>query len=102
MTCSECFNIQSDWSIRLLLFMYLNQLLDVRWNHQKSNSFSVTNGVKQGGIISTVFFCIYIDNLLEILKISGLGCYVGYNFCGAFGYADNSSLYKHSLTFVIK
>ena len=27
--------------IRLLLFMYLNQLLDVRWNHQKSNSLLV-------------------------------------------------------------
>ena len=75
--------------IRLLLFMYLNQSLSVRWNSTYSSSFSVSNGVKQGGIISPILYCIYIDDLLLKLKNSGNGCTMGYNYCGALGYADD-------------
>jgi len=34
--------------------------------------------VKQGGIISAIVFCVYIDDLLLSLKSSGVGCYIGY------------------------
>ena len=69
--------------------MYLNQSLSVRWNSTYSSSFSVSNGVKQGGIISPILYCIYIDDLLLKLKHSGYGCTMGYNYCGALGYADD-------------
>ena len=36
------------------------QNLRVKWNNMYSDYFSVTNGVKQGGIISPLLFCIYI------------------------------------------
>ena len=72
--------------VRLLLYMYMNQLLDVKWNNHKSSTFKVTNGVKQGGVISPVLYCIYIDDLLEILKKSSFGCFIGNNYCGALGY----------------
>jgi hypothetical protein len=54
-----------------------------------SNYFTAVNGVKQGGVVSPVLFCIYIDDLLLNLSDSGVGCYIGLNFVGAFAYADD-------------
>ena len=39
--------------------------------------------------MSPVLFCIYIDNLLEILKKAGVGCFIGLHFVGALAYADD-------------
>ena len=33
--------------------------------------------VKQGGVLSTVIFSVYVDGLLVILRNSGVGCYIG-------------------------
>ena len=41
---------------RLLLYMYRNQNLRVRWGNTYSDNFSVRNGVKQGGVISPIIF----------------------------------------------
>jgi hypothetical protein len=54
--------------------------------------FEVLNGVKQGAIISTSLFCIYIGGLLCKLCESGFGCAVGDNFLGGLAYADDISL----------
>ena len=77
---------------RLLLGMYINQKLMVRWNGEVSNTFNVTNGVKQGGIMSPVLYCIYTDGLLNELENSGVGCYVGRVFSGAYAYADDLTI----------
>lgn len=34
-------------------------------------------------------FCIYIDDLLVKLSLSGVGCFIGFNFVGALAYADD-------------
>ena len=47
------------------------------------------NGVKQGGVLSPVLFCIYMDELIGRLEKSGFGCYIGKQFYGSFGYADD-------------
>ncbi len=49
---------------RLLLNMYVNQTLRVRCESTHSSYFNVSNVVKQGGVISPILFCIYIDGLL--------------------------------------
>ena len=36
--------------------------------------FTIFNGVKQGGVMSPICFSLYIDPLLEYLRISGYGC----------------------------
>ena len=41
--------------------------MSVRWEHSISNVFNVTNGVRQGGILSPKLFNIYIDGLSNIL-----------------------------------
>ena len=55
-------------TLRLLLNMYLNKKNQVKWNDKLSQPFNVTNGVRQGGIISPLFFSVYIDELLNKLK----------------------------------
>lgn len=44
---------------RLLLNKYTCQANRVLWNGFYSNSFPVKNGVKQGGIVSPMLFCVY-------------------------------------------
>ncbi len=77
---------------RLLLNMYTNNKLRVRWQDEFSETFTATNGVKQGGVISPILFCVCMDGLLTELANSGYGCYMGGVFAGAFGYVDDLKL----------
>ena len=79
----------SPITVRLLLNMYLSQKIQVKWNGQLSEPFSVSNGVRQGGILSPLFFSIYMDDLLLELKESGIGCHIGNHYFGVLGYADD-------------
>ena len=74
---------------RILLAMHTDQLVRLRWGGVVSDSISVSNGVKQGGILSPVLFSIYADAILNALRESGQGCYIGRLFCGAVAYADD-------------
>ena len=76
-------------TVRLLFNIYTKQKLQVKWNNCVSSEFLVTNGVRQGGVLSPLLFGIYVDELLEKLKNSGIGCYLGHHFVGALGYADD-------------
>ena len=72
--------------------MYTNQKCSARWGFEHSDYFNVSNGVKQGGIISPILFYCYNDKLFSQLEHSGLGCHVGTSYAGAFGYADDIAL----------
>jgi hypothetical protein len=74
---------------RTIAYLYINQQMRIRWGKCHSEYFNVSNGVKQGGIISPFLFVIYMDELLLKLKGSGFGCHIGINFAGAFAYADD-------------
>ena len=67
------------------------------WNKHRSESFGCLNGVKQGGVLSTILFTVYIDELLLKLRSSGFGCYIGDTFVGALGYADDVTLMSPSI-----
>ena len=82
---------------KLLYYMYTNQVCTVKWNNELSDCFNVSNGVKQGGVISPLLFSCYIDNLFSQLQHSGLGCHVGLSYAGAFGYADDIAFLAPSL-----
>ena len=60
-------------TIRLLLNMYIQQKLQVKWNNHISYKFNVTNGVRQGGVLSPYLFSVYMDELLVTLKNNGVG-----------------------------
>ena len=67
----------------------VSRYMKVRWDHSLSESFHVSNGVRQGGVLSPVLFAVYLDGLLEELADSGCGCYWRNLFAGAFCYADD-------------
>lgn len=75
--------------VRILINMYTGNQVRVLWAGLASDYFAVRNGVKQGGVISPILFCIYIDDLLKRLSLSGVGCYIGTSFVGALAYADD-------------
>ena len=78
--------------LRLLMNMYMNQCLQVRWNSLVSDRFSIANGVKQGGVLSPILFSIYTDKLIKQLRNSNIGCKIVNQYVGVFGYADDISL----------
>ena len=59
--------------IRLLVCWYSTQKMHIRWGNTVTSSFLVSNGVKQGGIISPILFNVYMDQLSEKLNASNIG-----------------------------
>ena len=78
--------------IRLLYDGYKRQRVLSVWNGCESKTFPVTNGVRQGAVISAVLFSVYLDELLSRLEEAGIGCHINGNFYGAFAYADDLTL----------
>ena len=82
--------------LRVLIYVYRNQECNVKWNSTYSESFPVRNGVRQGAISSPLFFSLYINDLLIILRNAGFGCHIGGFFVGRLGYADDLLLLSAS------
>ena len=78
--------------IRFIIFMYTSQSCHVTWNGIRSDEFSISNGVRQGAVLSPSLFNIYIDDLYEILKKTGFDCKIHGEYFGCFGYADDLAL----------
>lgn len=78
--------------IRLLLVMYKGQIAKVKWNGDVSDSFSISNGVKQGAVLSAILFCIYINDLIKELRKNRDGCWVNGGYVGILVYADDIAL----------
>ena len=78
--------------IRLLIFMYVNQSTNVRWNGVFSDIFSILNGVKQGMILSALFYCLYRSSLFALLKQRISGCWINSDYLGILGYSDDNLL----------
>ena len=47
--------------------------MNIRWGNTVSSSFHFTNGIKQGGIISSVLFNVYMDDRSIYPNNSGIG-----------------------------
>ena len=75
--------------IRILINMCIAQQACISCGGSLSGYFSVLNGVRQGGVLSRLLLCVYIDDLLLWLARCGVGCYIGRNFVGALENADD-------------
>ena len=84
-------------AVRLLMDMYSRQSTRATWDSMYSKYFGSRNGVRQGGVASPVLFTIYMDELLMRLQRAGIGCYVGHEWFGALGYADDLTLLSPSI-----
>ena len=83
--------------LRLLLFIYLQQYANVKWNGGSSEMFSLSNGVRQGGVISAILYCFYVNSLFSQLRRSGYGCWINGVFTGIYGYSDDNLLLAPSI-----
>ena len=75
--------------VRFLLYSYSNSTTRVKWNGSYSEQFSVSNGVRQGAVLSPILFNIYMDELISLIKRDGVGCWMGSEFYGILIYADD-------------
>ena len=56
---------------------------------KRSQSFEITNGTRQGSVLSPALFAVYLDDLLAKLRRLGVGCHVGGLWYGAMCFADD-------------
>lgn len=57
-----------------------------------SDEFPVSNGIKQGGVLSSILYTVYNDDLLVALTNLGVCCFSEESFVGAVCYADDLAL----------
>jgi exonuclease III len=90
--------------IKLLSIWYSTQMFCVKWGHVFSNSFRVSNGVRQGGVLSSYLFCVYMDTLSTLLINTKVGCRLNCVCTNHLMYADDVVLIApspHSLQTLI-
>ena len=78
--------------IRLFIYWYSTQQFCVRWGDSLSSSFHVSNGVRQGGVMSPVLFNVYMDDLSVQLNNSCIGCSFNGEVFNHILYADDTCI----------
>ena len=81
----------------LIIYWYSNLKCRVKWDNCHSEWFSINAGVRQGGILSPILYCIYVEDLFDILKAKGVGCYILSVFLAALIYADDIAILAPSI-----
>ena len=82
--------------VRILYVWYSSQQFYVKWNGNLSEPFLVSNGVRQGGILSPYLFNLYIDDLSIMLSRLPTGCMFNGVRMNHLFYADDSVLLSPS------
>ena len=78
--------------VMFLKVWYAKQRLFVEWGSARSSYFHMSNGIRQGSLISPYLFNVYIDDLNGKLSSSKLGCHIGTLPCNTFSYADDFAI----------
>ena len=84
------------WSF--ISYWYAKQTMRVRWGDCISSPFRVSNGVRQGGILSPYLFNMYMDDLSCLLNCCNTGCVSGDTIINHLMYADDLVLISPSAT----
>lgn len=83
----------------LLLKRWLeNSVIRVKWNNTLSYPVKLTAGVRQGSVLSPTFFNLYVNDLLNILAHSNIGCFYNRVCLNSFMYADDIMLLAITVT----
>jgi hypothetical protein len=79
-------------TVALLQDLYSGCTEFVAWQGKRSPEYDIKQGVKQGGIISTNLYKLYIDDLLERITQLNIGTKIGHIILGAVACADDVAL----------
>ena len=83
--------------VKMLAYWYKNQNICVKWGKVTSSTFKVSNGVRQGGVLSPFLFNIYVDCISKRLNVTKIGCVLGNSIVNHIFYADDLVLISPSL-----
>ena len=83
--------------INVLVYWYQQQLLCIKWNNLISETFPISNGIKQGGILSPRLFNIYVDILSRKLNAHKIGCCINNVIFNHLYYAEDLVLISPSV-----
>ena len=83
--------------VRILYYWYRTQKFTVRWCCSFSELFTVSNGVKQGGILSPHLFNVYMDDLSVNLNKLQIGCLYAGTIMNHMMYADDLCTFSPSV-----
>ncbi len=82
--------------------------MQIKWGNCVSDSFRVSNGVRQGSLLSPALFNVYMNELSEELSNSRTGCMLGNTTVNHYMYADDlvvfspsSSVFNSCLIYVL-
>ena len=78
--------------VRIIAFWYQTQTMCIKWGKFNSMYFKVSNGVRQGGMLSPKLFVIYIDDLSQDLAMCKSGCYINEQCMNHVMYANDICL----------
>ncbi|CAH2230685.1 jg11989 [Pararge aegeria aegeria] len=74
----------------------------VLWGDSVSSEFRLACGVRQGGLTSPDLFNLYVNNLIEELSGTGIGCHIGGVCFNNLSYADDMVLLSPSINGIRK
>ena len=75
--------------VRILIFWHQMQLVCIKWGTAVSQYFRISNGVRQGGILSPKLFALYMNGLSSALSHCKAGCYINEQCMNHIMYADD-------------
>ncbi len=76
--------------------MYYGLTSRIKWTGDLSEAFGISQGVRQGGILSTHLYKLYVNNLLLDLESYNLGKFIGSTYIGCPTCADDVLLIADS------
>ena len=83
--------------VRFFMVWYCTQEFVIRWGKCCSTTFTTSNGVRQGGILSLLFFIVYMDKLSCTLNDVKAGCIMNGVYMNHLMYADDLVLIAPSV-----
>ena len=85
--------------VRILIFIYRNQVANVLWNSsERSSNFTIRNGTGQGRVLAAIAYCMYVAGLFILLEKRRSGCWVEGEYRGIWGYSDDNWAMAPSLS----
>ena len=86
-----------DHMLSFLSSWYSQQKIMIKWDGCFSESFAMTNGVRQGSLLSPLLFSLYMDDLSCELNTELVGCFAGNKILNHILYADDIVLLSPSI-----